>query len=216
MSYVFIDNIPIKVKGISRDPQLNTVTKGYIGGGSFVRTKGSKGRKLELTVHVGKDQIEKVEELEQKTSPVILTSESKANYNGQYHITEIRDNESKKGIWNFTLTLQEYIEPNVVWANFENWNISSSGGGAAGGDLTEEFPLSNCPTLQLGDRGDCVGELQTLMKLYGYYVYNNGHAMEIDNYFGTYTEAAVKAFQRDNNLEVTGIVGPETKAKMTL
>nr|WP_319372449.1 peptidoglycan-binding domain-containing protein [uncultured Methanobacterium sp.] len=217
MSYVTLDNLPLKIKSISRDPQPNIVNKSYVGGGSFIRNKGFKGRKLDLTVYVGKDQIELFEDLEKKTTPVILTSESKADYNGQYHITEIRPSEGKKGVWNYTITLIEYIEPNIVWANFSTWNVSSNGGGAAGGDSNIITPpLTSCPTLQLGDRGDCVGELQTYLKLLGYYIYSDGHSMDVDNYFGDYTEAAVKAFQADNKLTQTGIVGPETKIKMTL
>lgn len=217
MAYITLDSTPLKIKSISKDPQLNIVNKSYVGAdGSFIRHKGSKGRKLDLSVYVGKDQIEKLEELERKGSPVILTSESEATYNGQYYITEIRANEGRKGVWNYSITLLEYIEPNIIFSNFENWNIGSSGGGAAGGDEIISNPLSSCPTLQIGDRGDCVGELQTILKLFGYYVYSNGHSMTVDDYFGEYTKEAVKAFQTANGLTATGIVDPETKAKMTL
>ena len=215
-SYIVLDNIPLKIKSISRDPQLNVVNKSYVGAdGSFIRHKGSKGRKIDLSVYVGKDQIEKIETLERKGSPVVLTSESEANYNGQYYITEIRANEERKGVWGYSISLQEYVEPNIIYSNFSNWNVSS-GGGAAGGDEVVTVPLADCPTLRLGDRGDCVEELQTFLKLYGYYVFTDGHSTIIDGYFGSYTEDAVKAFQRDNKLQATGIVGPETKAKMTL
>ena len=217
MAYVTLDNIPLKVKSISKDPQLNIVNKSYVGAdGSFIRNKGSKGRKLDLTVYVGKDQIEKVEELERKGTPLILTSESEATYNGQYYITEIRASEGKKGIWSYSITLLEYIEPNIIFTNFESWNISSSGGGAAGGDTETINPLLNCPTLSLGDRSDCVGVLQTYLKLLGYYVYSNGHSLDVDNYFGEYTKEAVQAFQQDKSLTTTGIVGSETKAKIIL
>lgn len=217
MSYVVLDNIPIKIKSISKDPQINVVNKSYVGvDGSFIRRKGTKGRKLDISVYVGKNQIEELEELERKGTAVILTSESKASYNGQYYITEMRSNEGRKGVWNYTIGLLEYIEPNVIFSNFENWNVGSSGGGAAGGDEIISNPLSDCPTLQQGDRSDCVGELQTYLKLFGYYVYSNGHSMTVDDYFGEYTKEAVKAFQKDKGLEATGIVGPETKSKMTL
>lgn len=217
MSYVSLDSIGLKIKSISRDPQPNIINKAYVGvDGSFIRHKGSKGRKLDLSVYVGKDQIEKVEELERKGTPVILTSESKADYNGQYYITEIRASEGRKGVWSYSITLLEYIEPNIIFTNFESWNISSSGGGAAGGDTTTTNPLLNCPTLSFGDRSDCVGELQTYLKLFGYYVYFDGHSLDVDNYFGEYTKKAVQAFQTANGLTATGIVDPETKAKMTL
>lgn len=216
MAYVVLDNIPLRVKSISRDPQLNVVNKSYVGAdGSFIRRKGSKGRKLDLNVYVGKDQIEKVETLERKGTPVVLTSESKATYNGQYYITEIRANEERKGVWSYSISLQEYIEPNIIFSNFSNWNVSS-GGGAAGTDEVVTVRLSSCPTLHLGDRGDCVGELQTYLKLTGYYIYSNGHPLEVDNYFGELTEESVKAFQVANGILPTGVVDPETKSKMTL
>ncbi len=216
MAYVVLDNIPLRVKSISRDPQLNVVNKSYVGAdGSFIRRKGSKGRKIDLNVYVGKDQIEKVETLERKGSPVVLTSESKATYNGQYYITEIRANEERKGVWSFSISLQEYVEPNIIYSNFSNWNVSG-GGGAAGGDEGVIVPLTGCPTLSMGDRSDCVGELQTYLKLTGYYIYSNGHPLEVDNYFGELTEESVKAFQVANGILPTGVVDPETKSKMTL
>jgi len=215
MSYLVLDNIPLKIKSIEKDPQSNVLNKAYVGGGSSISNRGFKGRKLGLTAHVGKDQIQKVEDLIKKTGPVILTSESQADYNSQYYITEPRLNENKKGIWAFTTTLLEYTEANIVWANFENWNVTN-GGGAAGGDTETTNPLQNCPTLQLGDRGGYVGELQTFLKLIGYYVYINGHSLDVDNYFGEYTKEAVQAFQQANGLTPTGIVDTQTKSKMTL
>lgn len=215
MSYIILDDIPLKVKSIDKDPQPNIVNKAYVDGGSSIKHKGFKGKKLGLTFYVGKDQIQKVEDLLKKTTPIVLTSESKADYNSQYYITDPRLNEGKKGVWTLTVTLVEYVEKNVVWVNFEKWNVSN-GGGAAGGDEITTIPLTGCPTLSLGDRGDCVGELQTYLKLLGYYVYSNGHSLDVDYYFGNYTEESVKAFQRAHGLTATGVVGPETKAKMTL
>lgn len=215
MSYIILDDIPLKIKSIGKDPQLNVVNKSYVGvEGSFIRYKGSKGRKLELSVYVGKDQVTKVEELERKGSPVILISESMANYNGQYYVTEVGWDENKKGIWSVSITLLEYVEPNVVLTDFENWNVSSSGGGAGGDQASLESPLSNCPTLQQGDRGDCVTELQAFLKLSGYYVYVDGHSLTIDDYFGQYTENSVIAFQQAMGITANGVVGPETKEKI--
>ena len=111
MSYIVLDSIPLKIKNISLDPQSNMINKPYVDGGSFIRNKGFKGKKLDLTVYVGKDQIQKIEELIKRTTPVILTLESKADYNSQYYITDPKLSESKKGIWSFTDTLFEYVEP---------------------------------------------------------------------------------------------------------
>ena len=53
-------------------------------------------------------------------------------------------------------------------------------------------------------RGSDVAQLQSILELIGY---NPG---EIDGIFGTRTEEAVKAFQRNNGLSPDGIVGPKT------
>lgn len=216
MSYIVLNSTPLKIKSISRDPQLKIVNKGYVGAsGSYIKSNGSKGRKIELTVHAGKPDIAKIEAMEKLGKPIILTSESKADYNGQYYLTSVTYSEGKKGIWSVSITLLEYVEPNVAWTNFEKWNVSSSGSGAAGEDTTTTNPLQGCQTLAKGDRSECVGELQAFLKLFGYYVYT-GHVLDVDNYFGQYTESAVKAFQRDKGLTSTGIVDPKTRAKMIL
>lgn len=216
MAYIVLNSTPVKIKSISRDPQLNIVNKGYVGAsGSYIKSNGSRGRKIELTVLARKTDIAKIEAMEKLGKPIILTSESEADYNGQYYLTGVTYNEGKKGIWSVSITLLEYVEANVAWTNFEKWNVSSSGSGAAGEDTTTTNPLQGCPTLAKGDRSTCVGELQTFLKLFGYYVYT-GHVLDVDNYFGQYTESAVKAFQTDHGLTPTGIVDPETRAKMTL
>ncbi|WP_066497700.1 M14 family metallopeptidase [Abyssisolibacter fermentans] len=58
--------------------------------------------------------------------------------------------------------------------------------------------------LKYGSSGTDVIEIQSLLKQIGY---NPG---PIDGYFGTQTENAVKAFQRDNGLVADGIIGPNT------
>ena len=57
-------------------------------------------------------------------------------------------------------------------------------------------------------RGSDVAQLQSILELIGY---NPG---EIDGIFGTRTEEAVKAFQRNNGLSPDGIVGPKTYEKL--
>lgn len=58
--------------------------------------------------------------------------------------------------------------------------------------------------LVLGDTGAPVESLQTLLKTRGYFTSN------ITGYFGTITETAVKRFQRDQRLPITGIVNRQT------
>ncbi|WP_053221564.1 peptidoglycan-binding domain-containing protein [Limnoraphis robusta] len=59
------------------------------------------------------------------------------------------------------------------------------------------------PKLQLGKTGDDVTYLQSRLNIVG-------SALKIDGIFGSGTEAAVKRFQKDNNLTIDGIVGPKT------
>lgn len=63
-------------------------------------------------------------------------------------------------------------------------------------------------TLKLGQTGDDVKAVQTLLKGYGYY------AGAEDGEFDVATATAVKSFQRVNRLTVDGKVGPKTLAKM--
>ena len=62
------------------------------------------------------------------------------------------------------------------------------------------------PTLKRGNKGVYVKELQTALSNHGYDLGKYG----IDGDFGSATEAAVKAFQKDHNLEADGIAGPKT------
>lgn len=70
-----------------------------------------------------------------------------------------------------------------------------------------KVPLTKVTGLTLlgnGSKGGQVKTLQILLKAYGYY---DG---KIDSDFGTLTENAVKAFQRDNELIDDGLVGSDT------
>ena len=71
-------------------------------------------------------------------------------------------------------------------------------------------PINTCDEqitsyLSFGSSGDEVSILQGLLSNEGYLsAYPNGH-------FGSATKAALKGFQRDNGLSVTGTVGPSTQ-----
>ncbi|WP_432665808.1 M14 family metallopeptidase [Wukongibacter baidiensis] len=58
--------------------------------------------------------------------------------------------------------------------------------------------------LKLGSQGTDVMEIQSLLKKIGY---NPG---PIDGYYGQKTKDAVIAFQKNNNLDADGIIGPQT------
>ena len=75
-----------------------------------------------------------------------------------------------------------------------------------------ELLINNNQSLEIlskyGSRGTEVTQIQTKLKRWGYY---NG---SIDGIYGSQTLAAVKYFQRKNNLTVDGIAGPKTLAAM--
>lgn len=64
-------------------------------------------------------------------------------------------------------------------------------------------------TIRLGSKGSEVKALQELLNKAGY-------NLVVDSDFGPKTEAAVKAFQKQHNLEVDGIVGLKTWAALGL
>lgn len=73
-----------------------------------------------------------------------------------------------------------------------------------------EADLGFVPVLKKGSKGDSVKALQILLAGYGYSLGRYG----IDSDFGSDTENAVEAFQEDNGLEVDGVAGPLTWAKL--
>lgn len=63
------------------------------------------------------------------------------------------------------------------------------------------------PILRRGDRGAAVIELQKLLNA-------KGATLVVDGDFGAATDAAVRKFQKDNQLVADGIVGPKTWAAL--
>ena len=68
--------------------------------------------------------------------------------------------------------------------------------------------------LRKGAEGDNVKAMQLLLIGYGYKMQNNGKTYGADGSFGTATYNAVRAFQKDNGLDVDGICGPKTWKKL--
>lgn len=58
-------------------------------------------------------------------------------------------------------------------------------------------------TVQYGSSGRAVKAVQTQLNVYGY-------GLSVDGAFGAKTKSAVTAFQRNNGLQVDGVVGPQT------
>lgn len=68
-------------------------------------------------------------------------------------------------------------------------------------------PALTGPNLYPWDFGMAVAELQELLRAHGF-------ALKIDGDFGSMTEAAVKAFQRQQGLRIDGVVGVKTWAAL--
>lgn len=66
-------------------------------------------------------------------------------------------------------------------------------------------------SLRIGDRGDCVRKLQRRLNELGL---DCGNELTVDGEFGSLTRMRVFAFQGRNRLEVHGIVGVHTRAKL--
>lgn len=69
---------------------------------------------------------------------------------------------------------------------------------------------NSIPAIRKGDTGPQVSEAQTWLIAKGYFVGPTG----VDGDFGDYTESAVKRFQADNGLPVTGILDDPTEEKL--
>ncbi|MGJ9459010.1 C40 family peptidase [Oceanobacillus sp. CF4.6] len=100
--------------------------------------------------------------------------------------------------------------------------FANAGAGASEGDITiSESNLSNVQEqevtspsetalIQHGDVSTAVEDIQNELQDQGYYTYT------IDGIFGQITEQAVRDYQADQNLQVDGIVGPNTAEAMAL
>ena len=215
MAYVVINNIKLQAKPtINQDFQINAATKPYIGGdGSYTKITSSGGRKLDIPVYATEKDIQTIQDLRKQKDPVILISESAAQYNGKYYITDLKTGEKKKNRFEVTINLQEYTEYNITRKTFANWQkpATTTTTNTTSSTVTA---LNKCPTLKYGMRSECVKTLQKALKKCGYYVSVNGHSLLVDGYFGTYTRTAVRAFQKKKKIVIDGIVGPQTKAKL--
>ncbi|MCX7595218.1 MAG: peptidoglycan-binding protein [Fischerella sp.] len=79
--------------------------------------------------------------------------------------------------------------------------------GVSSGDETPK-KVKNGDHLDIGDRGEAVRVLQQQLIKAGYL------QGEPNGYYGPYTAEAVRRFQADNYLTVSGVAGPTTRAKL--
>lgn len=83
------------------------------------------------------------------------------------------------------------------------------------GDVTGAIPKLGDRTLQQGDKGEDVSELQTILVKRGYNLGAYGPNKDgVDGSFGSKTLAAVKDFQKANGLTADGIVASKTLAAL--
>ena len=86
------------------------------------------------------------------------------------------------------------------------WEALQSGSAPSGGSTGGS--TSSSSLLKVGSRGSAVSNLQQRLKDLGY------QPGKVDGIFGSGTEKAVKAFQKDNGLTADGIAGAKTFAKL--
>ncbi len=75
-------------------------------------------------------------------------------------------------------------------------------------------PTLNPPLLEKGSRSEDVRRLQQQLLDLGY-VGTDGKAFKTTGYFGDHTDFALRAFQRDREIEVDGKAGPETRRELS-
>jgi len=76
--------------------------------------------------------------------------------------------------------------------------------------VPEPDPAEELPTLRRGSKGEYVRKAQQLLKAKGYSLGPCG----VDGDYGSATEKAVRAFQRDWGLATDGVIGPKTWAML--
>ena len=76
---------------------------------------------------------------------------------------------------------------------------------------------SGWKTISKGSKNSAiVKKIQRALKNHGYYLKHNGHYLMLDSIFQYFTQLAVKKFQKDNSLKVTGKVDEKTAKKLGL
>ena len=95
----------------------------------------------------------------------------------------------------------------TYWGELKDVSYSPQNAQEPASDTSDEdLVIFDYPTLKKGSKGQYVAVLQQKLILFGYSLPHYG----IDGDFGSETENAVKAFQRDHGLTADGIVGKKT------
>ncbi|MDR0858353.1 MAG: peptidoglycan-binding protein, partial [Oscillospiraceae bacterium] len=80
-------------------------------------------------------------------------------------------------------------------------------GTSSSATVTAPVASASYPQIKKGTSGEVVKVLQTALNKFGY-------KLEVDGSFGPLTDTAVRNYQKSFGLEVDGIVGPKTWAKL--
>ena len=107
----------------------------------------------------------------------------------------------KVTIWQYTST-NSTLDKDVFFGDRADWQMLING------KKTDERRVPIVGVTKKGMEGVQVKGLQTMLKEYGYY------SATIDGKFGDKTEASVKAFQKAEGLDVDGLVGEKTWARL--
>ena len=67
--------------------------------------------------------------------------------------------------------------------------------------------IANIPFAQSGTKGPLAAAIQAALC-------DAGYSLDIDGEFGPLTETALREYQKKNDLEVDGVAGPATYAKL--
>lgn len=89
-------------------------------------------------------------------------------------------------------------------------NVRNDVAAILAGDGASVTPVEPDTNLKKGDKGEAVKTMQTMLITCGYDCGGTG----ADGDFGKNTDAALRAFQKDNGLTVDGIYGPVSKATL--
>ena len=106
--------------------------------------------------------------------------------------------EYKEGSW-YKVTYGKY--EGYVYASYVKVDGTVPQKGQSSSSSTDD-------SLEKGDKGEAVKELQRRLKELGYY------SSSIDGSYGDVTVSAVKAFQKKNGLTADGVAGPVTQKKL--
>lgn len=127
-----------------------------------------------------------------------LLVECSPKWDNCVQITAVRNIGTKTGYNSRTWTKHGKL-PYVTYSNSNDY-----------AEIKEKVIEVELTVLKKGAAGSNVKALQALLTGYGYEMQNNGKTYTADGSFGTATENAVKAYQKDNGLEADGSVGRKT------